>query len=111
MATRHRGRRPIPDQRKVQKHHSVIQEIHAHRLELRKALEQADKDLSHAIEEAISDSVATNEIGTWLKSAERPDGISRQMVYKLISQQSENGKANTKPRRAARKRPGQKGGV
>lgn len=108
MATRQRGRRPTPDQRKVRVHEKAIKAAQEERLERVAELDEATDKLAAAIEAAIDDSVATNSIGTWITSPDKPDGISRQMVYKLLSRGDTKPSSNGRPARksAPRKRPG-----
>jgi hypothetical protein len=116
MAARTRGRRPTPDGRKVKAHEEAIRAAQSELLEAEREVDRKRDQLAEAVENAIDDSVATNVIGTWIVSPKKPDGISRQMVFKLLTRNDEkpssNGNKAPKPTprsTSTRKRPGPPG--
>jgi hypothetical protein len=87
MATeRHRGRRTAASEQNQSRAEREIREKQAARLAAEEALEEAIVDLATTIAEWQDEGVGTAEIGTWLTSKAKPNGVTRQQVYKLVAE-------------------------
>lgn len=117
-ADRHRGRRSAANDRNMSRAEREIREAQQKRLDAAAALEDSVTSLAKTISTWMEEGVGTSEIGTWLTSPEKPKGVTRQQVYKLVAERVDgkvmrsdkpkaklNGAAPKRPARPTRSRP------
>lgn len=83
---RPRGRRTAASADHQSSYEKRIRAKQSKRLKLMDDLEQAVIELAEEISSATRDGVGTAEIGTWLTSPDKPKGVTRQQVYKLVAE-------------------------
>jgi hypothetical protein len=86
MPPRQRGRRPAATASNQSRAEREIKAQQAKLTAARAAIDSETVALAQLVAEWMEEGVGTTEIGTWLTSDERPKGISRQAVHKLVSQ-------------------------
>ena len=109
---RPRGRRARATDQHQSGYEKRIRAAQAKRLKITDDLEAAVVELATVISEAMRDGVGTSEIGTWLISPDKPKGVTRQQVYKLVhervdgvSMRQRKEARNGRPKRPTRQRP------
>lgn len=108
---RHRGRRSAPTPQVQSKAEREIRALQDERNDLIDDTDAKLTELAVKISEHMRDGVGTAEIGTWLTSADKPQGVTRQQVYKLVAERVDGkdlrvpSKAKPKPATKARPRP------
>jgi hypothetical protein len=112
---RPRGRRTAATSEHQSGYEKRIRAKQRKRLEQAAALEASVVELAEEIAAATSDGVGTAEIGTWLTSPDKPKGVTRQQVYKLVHERvdgvkmrpprTEDRNGATSPKKPSRPRP------
>lgn len=102
---RPRGRRSAASQQHQSGYEKRIRAAQEKRLKIASDLEASVVELAETISEAMKDGVGTSEIGTWLISPEKPKGVTRQQVYKLVAERVD-GKVMRSPRAPEAKKNG-----
>lgn len=83
---RHRGRRSAPSPQVQSKAEREIRALQDQRNDLLEDLDAKLTQLAVKISEHMKEGVGTAEIGTWLTSEQKPQGVTRQQVYKLVAE-------------------------
>ena len=84
QTARHPGRRPPASNSATKTAERKIRKAIKRRDDIKAELDSAQDDLAQEISDAMAEGVETNFIATLFASDEKPDGITRQMVYKIV---------------------------
>lgn len=96
---RPRGRRTAATADHQSAYEKRIRAKQEKRLAAAAALEASVVELAEEISAATRDGVGTAEIGTWLTSPDKPNGVTRQQVYKLVAERVDHKSMRTPPRK------------
>jgi hypothetical protein len=109
---RQRGRRSAASNRNMSTAEREIRKLQTERLELLSEVEDKLTELAERIAHWQKEGVGTAEIGTWLVAPNKPQGVTRQQVYKLVAERvdgkvmrTDKPKAKPRPTRPTRARP------
>lgn len=102
---RQRGRRSAASDRNMSTAEREIRKLQKERLDLLAEVEEKITELAKRIAHWQVEGVGTAEIGTWLETPDKPQGVTRQQVHKLVAERVD-GKVmrNDKPK-GAKPRP------
>ena len=94
---RARGRRSAPSDKVIEQYAEQIIAAQAEKVALEMQLERQRDTVAMIVDQAMDAGVATNYIGSLLTSPDKPDGLTRQGVYKLVSDRVDhrNGKPSS----------------
>lgn len=106
MATeRQRGRRSAASDRNMSTAEREIRQLQKERLDLLDEVEEKITELAKRIAHWQGEGVGTAEIGTWLVTPDKPNGVTRQQVHKLVAERVDGKVVRSDKPKASKPRP------